>query len=159
MKDGHWQKANRSKYLTIADAGGKLNKKTWGTNKEENRTKGKREIILEIGQWTSFLSFLTSPSSLSLYPPQAVMLSNQLEQISIFSFLLSVCLSSCLHFFGHSPPPFFLISIPVSTSLLPIVLSTSASPSWAVNIKEALSWHPAYTCLPNCFLCSQLHAV
>lgn len=124
---------------------GELNTRQEGQTREKA---GERlEIILETGQWTPFLS------SLPPFHHRQWCCQSKLQQIFVFPRP-----PPCLHSLAHLPT-FFLISFPYfSPTPFPIILSTSASPSWAVNIKDAPSWHAAYTCLPNCFLCAQLHA-
>lgn len=112
---------------------GKLNKRREGQMQEKQEP----EIILETGQWTSHLPPLYPifPSPLSHHRQWRCQ--TELQQISV-SFLLSPL-----------PSPVFIF---------PAHLPTSTSHLWAVNIKEAASWRPAYTCLPNCLLCAQLCA-
>ncbi len=74
--------------------------------------RGKAEIVLETGQWTSFLS-LISPFFPSFFPPQAVMLSN--ETTPHFSLPLPPHRQTpCLHFLANLPlfPPFLPSHLP-----------------------------------------------
>lgn len=152
-----------SKQKQIADKNWRrreLNKRREGQTREKTgeRARGEAEIILETGQWTSFLSLLTPPLCVPSIHHRQWCCQNQLDQISIFSILssvrppVSISLAIVFLSFSHFYPSFHFSfphrSLNISLSLMSCEYQRSSVLAPCLHLPpKLLPLFPIFCCL------------